>query len=356
MSRLRLAGATIWNPHAYRRLHEQTLAHRADIVHFHNTFPLLSPSAWYAARRAGAAVVQTLHNFRLMCPAAVLYRDGHVCEQCAGLTIPFPAVRHRCYRDNRGASAILAAMLGTHKMARTYHRAVDCYIALSEFARAKMIQGGLPARKIAIKPNFIEPAPSIGVGAGKFALFVGRLTREKGVATLLDAWERHTARNPGSTGVKLLIAGDGPLAELVRSKVAELPRVEYVGRQTPDRIIELMRDAALLVFPSEWYEGMPRTLIESFACGTPALACDIGTMPEMIKPGVNGELVRPGEATELAGALDKLLADPARLSAMRPGARQAYEDHYTAHRNIESLLACYKAAIARRHPNAAPVS
>jgi len=190
MGRLQLASRTIWSRTAFRELRELFRTHRPQIAHFHYTFPLISPSAYYAARAEGVRVVQTVHNFRLLCANALLFRNGEVCEDCLGKWIPWPPIAHKCYRDNRAASTVITTMLMTHRVLGTWSKEVDMYIALTEFGRRKLVEGGLPADKIAIKPNFAYPDPGPGTGTGGYAVFVGRLSAEKGVDTLLEAW-RH---------------------------------------------------------------------------------------------------------------------------------------------------------------------
>src|SRR5215212_7679796 len=205
MSPLSLAGATVWHRSSYRDLRALVRREQPDLVHFHNTFPLISPAGYYAAKAEGRPVVQSLHNYRLLCPNALFFRDGHACEDCRGKLVPWPGVLHACYRRSRPASGAVAAMLTTHRALRTWTEQVDVYIATTEFAREKFVQGGLPAEQLLVKPNFLHPAPSPGQVRGDFALFVGRLSPEKGVGTLLETWKRSRVRVP------LKIVGDGPL-------------------------------------------------------------------------------------------------------------------------------------------------
>lgn len=343
MSKLQLARRTIWNDEPADRIAKLVREHRIEIAHFHNTFPLISPAAYAAARRAGAAVVQTLHNFRLLCPAATFFRAGRVCEDCLHARLLTPAIRHKCYRDNRGATAVLSGMLLTHRAIGTWRSQVDRYIALSQFAREKFVEGGFDAQQIAIKPNFLVDDPGIGSGAGGFVLFVGRLTEEKGVRTMLAAW--NAVRCPQR---RLVIVGDGPLRNEVCDAVSRNQTIEYLGRQPMPRVLELMGEARALVFPSQWYEGQPRTIVESFARGTPVLASDLGTMREMIVPNETGWRVPPGEVGSLGKSLENLFDERISLDAMRLAARRRFERDHSADRNLMMLLDIYHDARRRR--------
>jgi glycosyltransferase involved in cell wall biosynthesis len=342
-----LAGKTIWNRTTHGEIFEMVRRHQADVVHFHNTFPLLSPAVLHGARDAGAAVVQTLHNYRLMCPTATFFRDGHVCEDCAGKAFAWPAVAHACYRNNRGASAAAAAMLAFHRIRGTYHDDVDAFIALTEFARGKFITAGLPPGKITVKPNFVAPDPGSGNGTGGYALFVGRLNETKGVGTLLEAWKK--LPDP----IILKIAGDGDMAPQVRAAAEVDPRIHWLGRQPLDEVYRLMGDAAVLIFPSLWYEGMPKTIIESFVKGTPVIASRLGSMAELVETGRTGALFTPGDANDLAGVVARTLGEASQLRLMRSLSRSEYERKYMVDRNYRMLLDIYRTALGRRIGSAA---
>ncbi len=337
MSRLTVAGKTIWNHQSYRAMRELLRTHKPDVVHFDNTFPLVSPAAYYAARDAGVPVVQTLHNYRLLCVNAMLFRDGAVCEECVGRAIPWPGVKYGCYREDRKASAVVAAMLGIHRAMGTYRHSVDTYIALTEFARRKYIEGGLPAGKIVVKPNFLESDPGVGQGDGGFALFVGRLTEEKGIRLLVEAWRRIGDRLP------LRVVGSGPLEDEIRGAAAGVAGIEWLGRQPLERVMEMMGQATCLVFPSTWYEGLPRTIVESFAKGTPVIASDLGAMADLIDHGRTGLKFCPGDAADLAQQVEGLMAGSNQLNQMRQAARSEYEQKYTADRAYEALMRIYTA-------------
>ncbi|WP_428937685.1 glycosyltransferase [Fontivita pretiosa] len=343
MGRLELAGKTLWNRAAQQSLRQAIQQIRADVVHFHNTFPLISPAAYYTAHEQGAAVVQTLHNYRLLCPAATFYREGHVCEQCLGRTVAWPAVVYRCYRGSRSASAVVAGMLASHRLMHTWREQVDIYIALTQFARNKLIEGGLPADRILVKPNFVDPDPGPGDGHGGYALFVGRLTEEKGIRTLLESWKSLYAR----AGVRLRIVGDGPMRQQVIQQAHEQEGIEYMGRRAPEEVYGMMGEARALIFPSIWYEGLPRTIIESFAVGTPVVASRLGSMAEVVDAGRTGMLFAPGNGKELTSAMEELVREEGRYWQMRQSARLEYQTRYTAEVNYPTLLECYEAAVAR---------
>jgi len=335
LGKVRTGMRTVWSRESYRRIDEKLRAGNFDILHVQNFFPLWSPSVYYAASRNGVPVVQTLHNYRLMCANALLFRDQHVCEECMGRIFPWPAILHACYRNNRAASAAVAAMISAHKLGGTWNRRVAIYIAVSEFTRDKYIAGGMTPEKILVKPNFIHPSPVPGNGGGGYALYVGRLSPEKGIATMLDAWK--SSRNP----VPLKIVGEGPLAELVIASSKAGSGIEYLGPRPLPEVLDLMRSAEFLVFPSEWYETMGRTIMEAFAVGTPAVASRTGPPALMIVPGETGFHFQPGNAAELRERVEWCSSHLADLRAMRGKARQAFEANYTGAANAKILLTAY---------------
>lgn len=341
-SRLKVAAQTIWNGRSARELAGVVAREAVDVVHFHNTLPIISPAAYSAVRARGAAVVQTLHNYRLICANGLLFRDGHVCEECVGRFVPTPAVRHACYRDSRAGSAVVASMLTTHRLLGTYDREVDLYLALTEFAREKLIAGGLPASRILVKPNFLSEDPGPGDGTGAYALFVGRLSPEKGLMTLLDAWRSIGPRMP------LKIVGDGPMMEHVQQVAATLPSIEVLGRRDRTEVLELMRRAKVLVFPSECYETFGMTVVEAYAAGLPVVASDVGSAGSLVVPDVTGRRFRTGDSADLVRQLLSLDQDPATLPHMRRAARQAFEASYSASVGVQRLMKTYEEAVARR--------
>ncbi|HEX4125756.1 MAG TPA: glycosyltransferase family 4 protein [Tepidisphaeraceae bacterium] len=348
MGRIALVRATIWNRRTYRDLREQVRTERPDVVHFHNTFPLISPAAYSAARAGGAAVVQTLHNFRLLCPGALLYRDGKVCEECIGRTVPWPGVAHKCYRHSAPASATVAVSLTVHRAVGTFDNAVDLYIAPTESARRKFVQGGLPENKIFVKPNFVDPDPGPGEGNGGYAVFVARLSHEKGLHTLLSAWEKLGARVP------LKIIGDGPLAGEVAAAAERFEHIEWRGHQPLADVYDIIGRAKFCIFPSECYETFGRVVVEAFSKGTPVIASRLGAMADLVDHGRTGLLFNPGNAEDLAAQVRRLLNNPAVLDSMRREARAEYVSKYTGEANHRQLMKLYDLALRQANVPSEP--
>jgi glycosyltransferase involved in cell wall biosynthesis len=344
VSGLEAAVETVWSSRSFREMAGLIGKERPDVAHFHNTFPLISPSAYYACAQAGVPVVQTLHNYRLLCPAAKFLRDGKVCEACLGRNVAWPGVVYGCYRGSRAATAAAAAMLAVHRGMGSWQTKVDAYVALSEFARRKFIEGGLPAERIVVKPNFVAGDLTLRTQPGGYVLFVGRLSEEKGPQLLLSAWRGMRMKIP------LCIAGDGPLLEKLSREVGEssLGHIELVGRRTPDEVRALMRGARFLVFPSVWYEGFPMTIAEAFAGGLPVVASQLGSMAEIVQHGVTGLHFEPGVATDLAAKVEWAWDHPEELVRMGRAARAEYEAKYQPSTNYDILMNIYRVAIARR--------
>jgi glycosyltransferase involved in cell wall biosynthesis len=339
----------VWSRSWHARLKALLQSSRPDVVHIHNFFSVISPSVYYACREEGIPVVQTLHNYRLACPAASFYRDGKVCEECLDQG-PFHAVKYGCYRDSKLATVTLAAMLEVHKKKNTWTEMVDCYIALTEFARQKMIQGGLPAEKIRVKPNFVLPDPGPRTGNGDYALFVGRLVDLKGVGVMLDAWSKLPASIP------LVIAGDGPFRPEMERIISEknLKNIDYRGRLSRPDTLAAMKGARFLMFPSVWYEGFPVTIAESFACGVPVLCSRLGSMQEIVEDGVTGLHFNPGDAADMADRVQWAWSHPQETGTMGFSARAEFESKYSAERNFGMLTDIYESVLSRTTNTGAP--
>lgn len=328
---LNVALETIWNQRSYHEVRELIERFRPDVVHCHNTFPIVSPSVYYAAYAARVPVAQTVQNYRLICPKATLLREGKVCEDCVGHLVPYSGIVHSCYRENRLASATVASMLTAHRIAGTWNKKVQRYIAPTDFLRRKLVEGGLPAERIAVKPNFLSVDPGTGAGDGGYALFVGRLSPEKGLATLVRGW--HSLPD-----LPLKIVGDGPLREFVTNAAAQLPNVTVLGFRERPEVLRLVKAAAVLVVPSEWYEGFPMTVVEAFACGTPVVASDLGSLHEVVEEGVNGLRFAVRSAEALGAQVKKLVSQP----SIRNQVRQSYLAKYSAEQNYPQLDQIYR--------------
>ena len=339
-SGVKAALTTLWNRQAARDVAELIRTHRPDVLHATNTFPLISPSVCDVAHRAGVAVVQALRNYRLLCANSYLMRDGRPCEDCVGRAIPWPAVRHRCYRESAAASAVVAAMQVSHRMRGVWRNRVDAFFTLTEFARQKFVDAGLPAERIHVKYNSVSPDPGVGAGAGGYVALVGRLSPEKGIATALAAWELNPMLPP------LVVVGDGPLKSQVEEAATRDPRITYLGELSNAEAQRVIGNAALLLMPSLWYETFGRTIAEAYATGTPVVASRLGAMAELVDDGVTGALFTAGDSTDLAAKVSQVTsASDVERGGMRVVARQAYEERFLPHHNYGRLLEIYAIAL-----------
>jgi glycosyltransferase involved in cell wall biosynthesis len=332
-----IALRSVWSQVSYRQAQQKLAELRPDVVHVHNTVPMISPSIYAACHDAGVPVVHTLHNYKLICPGAYLYRQGSVCEDCIGKTVPLPAVQHGCYRGSHLQAAIAVTGLAAHRLRGTFRHDVGLYIALTQFARQKFIEGGLPAERVAVKPNFVTAAIQPGQHQGGYALFVGKLVQYKGIETLLRSW--HLLEQ----SIPLKVVGQGPLEVLLRSN---LPRgVEYLGALPREQVLSLMQDASLVVFPSEWYEGFPMTIAEAFASACPVLAGRLAATGEIVREGVSGWLFNPGDAHDLARVVEQAWSDQAELQRRGHLARRQYDDCYSLEKNYQMTMSLYETVI-----------
>ena len=332
LGQMRMGMSAVWSAKAAREVGEIVHRRKVEIVHVHNLFPVLSPAVLRAARSAGASVLVTLHNFRLMCLPANLLRDGRICEECVG-HLPWRGIVHRCYRRSALGSASLATSLATHRVFRTFD-AVDRYLAVSEFVRGKHIQAGLRPERVAVKANFSWPLEGRR-GPGEYFLYLGRLASEKGVDTLLGAWRL------GKPELPLVVVGDGPDEEILRRRAPE--GVEFRGLVPAEQVADVLLGARALLVPSRWYEAAPRAIIEAYSAGVPVLASDIGALPEAVVEGVSGRLASPDDEEAWATAIDSLgEAESLRLGE---GAFHLWEELYSPARGLAQLEAEYREAV-----------
>ena len=339
----------VWSREGYRLLRLRAASFGPDVVHIHNTFPLLSPSALWAARRSGAAVVQTLHNFRPICPAATFLREGRICEACLG-RLPWPSLRYGCYRGSRLATVPIAAANTFHHLLGTWARCVDTFIAPSQFTRRKFVDAGWPREKIEVKYNTARDAGLRRAGNGEGFVCLSRLGPEKGIDVLLAAWAR--AFPDGDE--RLTLIGSGPSEAALRTQAAGMKGVEFRGRLDRPDAMRLLGRARAVIVPSRCYEGLPRVVVEAYALGVPVVASRLGALGEVVVHGDTGLLVEPQTPADLGGALRRL-AGSAELSArLGSGARRAYETRFSPRVTMRALLEVYgRAACSARTSRAA---
>jgi len=349
LGKLALIRRTVWANDSREEVARLLSHEKPDLAHVHNTFAMVSPSIFSACQEAGIPVVMTLHNYRLYCPAATCFRNGHTCEDCLDHSL-WRGIYHGCYRGSHTETATVALMLAVHRQRQTWLQDVDYYIALTQFARDRFLRAGLPAEKVLVKPNFVEPDPGMRPDTmGDYVLFVGRLSPEKRVNTMLTAWSSLRSNIP------LVIIGGGPQRnELEQEKVRRgLARVTFLGQLPRNEALAAMRKARFLIFSSEWYENFPMTIAESFANGVPVICSRLGAMQEIIEDGRTGLFFTAGDAADLAEKVEIAWNDPQRLRLMGKEARQEFENKYTAEKNYPLLMEIYQHALkGRRQPNA----
>ncbi|TBO30186.1 glycosyltransferase family 1 protein [Aquabacterium lacunae] len=342
MPRWQVALDTIWSRRSVQELKARVADWRPDVIHVHNTSLVMSPSVLWAAHELCIPVVQTLHNFRLSCLSATFLRDGRVCEDCLGHT-PWEGIRHGCYRGSRVQSAVLASSIMVHRWRQTHPRTVQRFIALTAFARDKLVQAGLPGDRIRIKPNFVPKAPDTAASPRRGALYVGRLSVEKGINVLLEAVQKHQLPVED-----LLVLGTGPFEAATRQALG----VRYRGHQPLEEVLTCMHRASFLLLPSVCYEGFPRTVVEAFSRGLPVIASRLGSMAELIEHQRTGLLFTPGDSADLARTVKWALDNPDNMAAMGENARQVHQTHFTEDRNHDLLVSIYQEAIAEAKPHA----
>lgn len=359
--KLLLPFRNIWSRRTYRELTQVLKKEKPDIAHFHNIWYLISPSAYYACRDAGVPVVQTLHNFRISCVNGLLLRNGHVCEECIvkktghgsgvmgdRLRMIQNAISYGCYRNSRIYSIPVALMQYLHWVKKTWSDKVDAYIALTEFGRQKFIEAGLPADKIFVKPNFLADPPEPNYSSQNYAVFLGRLSPEKGLSVLINAFQYLSSptHNPSPRThhpFHLKIVGDGSLMENLQHIVSagKMEGIEFTGRKSFADAMVLLGNARFMIMPSMCYEGFPMAIREAFACGKPVIASNLGSMAELVENGKTGLLFEPGNPLDLAEKMKWMIGHEAECIEMGKKAREVFEEKYTAERNIEILMEIY---------------
>ncbi len=332
------AGAkAVWNVEAARDVSSRIAAFKPDVVHVHTPFPLLSPSVFRAAYAAGVPAVTTLHSYRYSCVVGTCVRDGRICEDCVGSKLKLPGIRHACYHDSRAATTALTLGLGIHRAAGTFHKAVTRYLTLTDFARRLMVRDGYPAERIFVKPNSV-PDPGVEgrrEGGPREFFFAGRLIKIKGVLTLLEAWR------DVPPGVKLVIAGDGELRPIVEAAAANDSSIEFLGWVDEQTVTNRMRDAEVVLVPSEWYEGQPLVMLRSLAVGTPLLTSDLENICEDVMAAGCAWTFETGNVRSLRDRLTELVEQSELAADLRKRCRDTYVESYSPAADLVRLERTY---------------
>ena len=332
--------ATPWNPWMTWAVRREVDRFKPNVVHVHNTFPLISPGIFHAIG-ASATRLLTLHNYRVYCPAGIPMRSGKVCTDCLDSRSVWPAIQHGCYRGSRIATLPLAFGVGLRRFMGTWTRQVDGFIALSEFQRRRMADAGLPLNKVHVKPNFYPGLPTVLPWSERqpYVIFAGRLSAEKGVVSLLRAWAAWGAGAP-----ELRLVGDGELRPELERLAQGLP-VRFLGQLPAAEAQAQIAGACLQVLPSEWFEGFPMVVREAFAFGTPAAVSNIGPLPSIVQAGESGLVFEPGNPESLLNVVRTAWETPGLLERLGQGARREFETKYTEDANYAQLMAIYEQAM-----------
>lgn len=331
---------TPWNWSAAAEARELQRKENPQILHVHNTFPLISPSIFHAVRHP-AARIMTLHNFRMVCPAAIPMRDGSICTECIRKKSALPSVLHGCYRGSRIATLPLAIMSQLHRHIGTWNSHIDALITLSDFQREIMIQAGFPESKIHVKPNFssITPKNTPWQERGNYAVFIGRLGEEKGVHSLLKAWKLW-----GNSAPELRIIGDGELNDFLRKQAEGLP-VKFLGQISPEDVMTQISQSKLQILPSEWFETFGLAVIEAFAHATPAAVSRIGALPSIVQDDHNGLIFEPGNPISIMNTIRDAWHSPGKLERLGKAAQADFKEKYTEQQNFSLMMRIYNTAL-----------
>lgn len=346
LNKLILPLKLVWSWETYFEIKNIIKKEKPDIAHFHNIWYLISPSAYYACKEMGIPVIQTLHNFRMFCCNGLLLRDNKVCEECIDgknnkLIFIKNAIKYGCYRNSKVYSLPIAITQYFHSVKKTWIESVDMYIVLTEFSKKKFVEFGIPGEKIYIKPNFLPNAPEPNFSFGDYAIFVGRLSKEKGVDLLIKTFEKLSPdlRN----NLVLKIVGDGPLRTYLENLVKNenIKGIEFLGKQNREKVIELIKNASFLILPSVWYEMFPLVTLEAFACGKPVIASKIGALPDIVEDGKTGLLFTPGNEDDLVKKIKFLWNNKEMCVEMGKNARKVFDEKYSERRNFKLLVELY---------------
>ncbi len=327
---------TVFNPRTYKEIKKLIKIEDIEIVHVHNTLNLISPAVYYAARAMKVPVVQTVHNFRLLCPGATFYRDGHICEDCVSKGL-MCAVKHNCYRNSKLQTLACVISTKIHRMTGIYGRIN--YICLTEFNKEKLLQlKQIKTDRVFVKPNFVEAPTDEIISYNKREdqfIFAGRLDKLKGIDILCDAWKQM-----GATAPKLIVCGTGPMEEWCRRFLEDNPKcnIELRGFVPNKEAKKLIANSKALILPTQWYEGFPMTIVEAYSVGTPVIGSDIGNVGDLIEEGAGGLKFNCRDSKSLINAVNLLsqnLLDGHEISDF-------YSKHYSSEANYNMIIKIYQ--------------
>lgn len=329
-----------WSMKSYKAIRRVLQEFKPDVVHMHNYFPLISPAAYYACSRAGVPVIQTLHDYRLICPMGHLLRKGQICEECIHNSL-WRSIKYGCYRGSRLLTLSNALMVSAHRFLKTWDKRVDLYIAVSEFVRRKFIEGGFMASKVVVRPNCFAEDAGPGEQRRRYALFIGSLTHHKGVETLLEAWKK--------ISLPLKIIGEGPLYPWAETFIREnnLSQVTLEGFRPQKEVFSYLKGALFLVAPSIWFETFGRIIVEAYTTATPVIASRLGAFEELVEEGKTGLLFCPGDPQDLANKVNYAMENPKEIEGWGKEARLVFEKKYSGKIAYERLMEIYQQASHR---------
>ncbi|MBF0483605.1 MAG: glycosyltransferase family 4 protein [Candidatus Omnitrophica bacterium] len=338
LSKWKTALSFIWNKESALRFGQALDEFSPEVVHFHNTFPLISPSVYYECSKRKVPVVQSLHNSRLICPAARFFRDGKLCMECAVKRSFWSGVKYKCYHQSRLQTFLVGFMSWWHRRRGTWNKHINAYIVFSEFYKQIFIKWGLPKEKIFVKPHFLinDPGCRPEGTLGEFALFVGRFSADKGLRRLLNSWLR-------LKDIPLMIIGDGEDRSYAEDFIRKhsLKNIKLLGALSNEEVISYMKRSKFVVVPSEVAETFGLVVLEAFACGVPVVAAKVGALPEMVKERGNGRLFMPSNGQQMIEMILGIVSDPQKLLALGEQARKTFENRYSKEKNYQQLLEIY---------------
>lgn len=332
----------VYNKASATVLKQKIEAFSPDVIHIHNLFFIASPSILYMANKKKIPVVLTMHNYRLVCANAMLLRNNTVCELCLSKTLPFEAIKYKCYRNSSAETALVVGITGLYKLNHAWRNKVDTYIALTEFSKNKILNSstGINPEQIKVVPNFVHDMGYAAFPRENFFLFVGRLSKEKGLHIAIEAFKNLPHQ-------QLLVVGDGPEKDYLQQQAAGSPNIFFAGGMKKSEVIDTMKRCKALIFPSIWYEGLPFTIIEAFSTGTPVIASRLGSMTEIITDAFNGNLFEAGNPTQLQTTITRFIENA--KEPIYKNARKTYEEKYHPDMHYNALMEIYHSILHSKH-------